>query len=63
MNNTIIDFGIQKDLETLGIKPVNPGTSTGNQWFASGEEIASFSPVDGELIGKVKPRLKKTTKK
>jgi aldehyde dehydrogenase (NAD+) len=63
MNNTIIDFGIQKDLETLGIKPVNPGTSTGNQWFASGEEIASFSPVDGELIGKVKSTTKEDYEK
>jgi aldehyde dehydrogenase (NAD+) len=63
MNNTIIDFGIQKDLETLGIKPVNPGTSTGNQWFASGEEIASFSPVDGELIGKVKTTTKEDYEK
>jgi aldehyde dehydrogenase (NAD+) len=63
MNNTIIDFGIQKDLETLGVKPVNPGTSTGNQWFASGEEIASFSPVDGELIGKVKSTTKEDYEK
>ena len=63
MENTTIDFGIQKDLDTLGIRAVNPGTSTGNQWFASGEEIASYSPVDGELIGKVKTTTKEDYEK
>src|SRR5690606_25001054 len=33
---------------------INEGTSTGNEWFANGEIIESYSPVDGKLIGKVK---------
>lgn len=47
------DFGIQEVLEALGIKDVNPGTSTGSDAFANGEAIESYSPVDGRLIGKV----------
>ncbi|NNM22323.1 MAG: aldehyde dehydrogenase family protein [Flavobacteriaceae bacterium] len=46
-------FGIEEALEKLGIEPVNSGTSTGNKWFPGGTEIASYSPVDGQLIGKV----------
>ena len=48
------DFGIQKALKQLGVGDVNNGTSTGSQNFSSGEILASYSPVDGELIGKVK---------
>ncbi|GAK88434.1 aldehyde dehydrogenase B [Nonlabens ulvanivorans] len=40
-------------LKQLGIKDINHGTSTGNNHFGNGEEIASYSPVDGKLIGKV----------
>ena len=47
------DFGIQKVLEALGIQDVNPGTSTGSEFFANGENIKSNSPVDGNLIGEV----------
>ena len=47
------DFGIKEVLKALGIKDVNPGTSTGSDYFAHGEVIESYSPVDGELIGKV----------
>lgn len=47
------DFGIQEVLDALGIIEVNPGTSTGSECFSNGEFISSFSPVDGELIGKV----------
>jgi len=47
------DFGIKEVLDALGIKDVNPGTSTGSQFFSNGELIASHSPVDGQLIGKV----------
>lgn len=47
------DFGIQEVLDALGIKEVNPGTSTGSEYFSNGELIASYSPVDGKLIGKV----------
>ena len=42
-------------LKELGLKDINPGVSTGSDWIdGSGEHIASYSPVDGALIGKVK---------
>ena len=44
---------IKKTLRTLGIKASNNGTSTGSVSFGSGAEIESYSPVDGNLIGKV----------
>ncbi|WP_299258951.1 aldehyde dehydrogenase family protein [uncultured Aquimarina sp.] len=47
------DFGIEEALKQLGVSDLNKGTSTGSDWFSNGEEISSFSPVDGELIGKV----------
>ncbi|MCZ8145870.1 aldehyde dehydrogenase family protein [Flavobacterium sp.] len=47
-------FGMTEALELLGIKAVNEGTSTGTQWFSGGELIDSYSPVDGQLIAKVK---------
>ena len=37
----------------MGLKDINQGTSTGAENFGSGETIASYSPVDGLLIGKV----------
>ncbi|MFT4848651.1 MAG: aldehyde dehydrogenase (NAD+) [Sediminicola sp.] len=46
-------FGIEDALKKLGIKELNPGTSTGNTWFSSEDTISSYSPVDGKLIGKV----------
>ncbi|HEX9827470.1 MAG TPA: aldehyde dehydrogenase family protein [Flavobacteriaceae bacterium] len=48
------DFGIENALNTLGVQLINDGTSTGSQWFSNGEIIESYSPVDGQLIGKVK---------
>ena len=43
------------DLRNLGIDPVNAGASTGNGWLEThGDETASFSPIDGSLIAKVK---------
>ncbi len=48
------DFGIDKALEALGLQEINEGTSTGSVNFSNGELIASYSPVDGKLIGKVK---------
>jgi aldehyde dehydrogenase (NAD+) len=50
---TATSFGIEEALKQLGIKEKNLGTSTGNDWFSNGNEIASYSPVDGKLIGKV----------
>ncbi|MDT0644096.1 aldehyde dehydrogenase family protein [Zunongwangia sp. F363] len=47
-------FGVPQALKDLGIAEINNGTSTGEDWFGNGEEIASYSPVDGQLIGKVK---------
>ncbi|MGB5236840.1 MAG: aldehyde dehydrogenase family protein, partial [Flavobacteriaceae bacterium] len=49
-----LDFGIQNALERLGIETVNNGSSTGKDFFSSGEIIDSYSPVDGALIAKVK---------
>lgn len=47
-------FGISKTLENLGIKELNFGASTGlESWKCSGNKIASYSPVDGNLIGNV----------
>ncbi len=58
MAEVAVDFGIQKALHELGIKPVNDGTSTGMNSFSSGEIISSYSPVDGALIAKVKSSSK-----
>ncbi len=39
----------------LGLKEVNSGVSTGLEWRAGdGEVISSYSPVDNQLIGKVR---------
>ncbi|MDX1628850.1 MAG: aldehyde dehydrogenase family protein [Fulvivirga sp.] len=47
-------FGIKEALKTLRIQEENAGTSTGSQWHDQGGDwISSYSPVDGELIGKV----------
>jgi aldehyde dehydrogenase (NAD+) len=41
-------------LQQLQIQKENEGSSTGAQWIKSkGEQIASFSPVDNQLIGAV----------
>jgi aldehyde dehydrogenase (NAD+) len=53
MSTVATEFGIEDALKKLGIKELNPGTSTGNTWFSSENTIASYSPVDGKLIGKV----------
>ena len=54
MSTIAQQFGMTEALEILGVKAINEGTSTGNEWFAGGEIIESYSPVDGQLIGKVK---------
>ena len=53
MATTAVDFGLDKALEQLGLKKENKGTYTGNGFYESDEMISSFSPVDGEEIGKV----------
>ncbi|WP_374540782.1 aldehyde dehydrogenase family protein [Flavobacterium sp.] len=53
MSTIAQQFGIAEALKQLGVKDINPGSSTGSNWFANGEIIESYSPVDGQLIGKV----------
>ena len=46
---------VNKILENLGVKSVNAGVSTGNQWIdGDGDVIESYSPVDGNVIASVK---------
>jgi aldehyde dehydrogenase (NAD+) len=54
MSTIAQQFGMTEALEILGVKAINEGTSTGNNWFSNGETFESHSPVDGQLIGKVK---------
>jgi aldehyde dehydrogenase (NAD+) len=54
MAEVALDFGIEEALEALGVKELNPGSSTGNSWFGEGEILESKSPVDGSLIGRVR---------
>ncbi len=54
MSTIASQFGMLEALKALGIKEINDGTSTGSNCFSSGEIIESYSPVDGQLIGKVK---------
>ena len=58
MSKIAMEFGINDALKKLGIQDINQGTSTGSNNFGSGEVIASHSPVDGALIGKVKSTTK-----
>ena len=58
MSSVAEKFGINQALKELGVRDINNGTSTGMDWFSSGEEIDSYSPVDGSLIGKVKSTTK-----
>jgi len=45
-------------LKELGIQAENNGSSTGKNFFASGEIIESYSPVNGKLIGTVRATTK-----
>lgn len=54
MSTIAQQFGMTEALAQLGVKSINEGTSTGQNNFSSGEMIESYSPVDGQLIGKVK---------
>ena len=58
MATVIADFGIQEALKQLGVSQNNKGTSTGSKWFDGGDEISSYSPVDGQLIAKVSTTTK-----
>lgn len=57
------NFGIQQALKQLGIKDINEGTSTGIEHFSNGDILESYSPVDGQLIGKVKTTTKEDYEK
>ncbi len=63
MSKIATDFGIDKALKTLGIKAINEGTSTGSNNFSNGDIIESYSPVDGQLIAKVKTTTKEDYEK
>jgi aldehyde dehydrogenase (NAD+) len=54
MEAVATDFGIKEALEVLGLKDINEGTSTGSNNFSTGEIIESYSPVDDQLIAKVR---------
>ncbi len=46
---------MKEHLRKLGIKEINSGVCTGQVWYgAEGRITESFSPIDGELIAKVK---------
>lgn len=46
---------IKFDLAHLGVEAINSGASTGVEWIdTKGDETASFSPIDGALLGKVR---------
>ncbi len=53
MEYITIEKTIEKALIRLGVKELNQGTSTGSNFFGNGEVLESYSPVDGNLIGKV----------
>ena len=57
------DFGIKEALEQLGVKEINEGSSTGSDFFSSGELLDSYSPVDGSLIAKVRTTSKEDYEK
>lgn len=63
MSTIATQFGIPEALKAFGIQLDNLGTSTGNEWFSNGDSIASYSPVDGILIGKVKTTTKEDYEK
>ncbi|MCF6213303.1 MAG: aldehyde dehydrogenase family protein [Flavobacteriaceae bacterium] len=63
MTSTTPKNDIQEILKDLGLKQENQGTSTGLNYFGSGEMIASFSPVDGALIAKVSTTSKEDFEK
>ncbi len=46
-------INIEKMLASLGVKSENNGSSTGKENSGKGEMIASYSPTNGKLIGKV----------
>ena len=41
-------------LESLGVKPVNPGACTGSWIDTRGKELVSYNPTNGEPIATVR---------
>ncbi|NBC57025.1 MAG: aldehyde dehydrogenase family protein [Bacteroidetes bacterium] len=52
-SNTATQYGIDKALKELDIHAENHGTSFSQNFYGQGKMISSYSPVDGQLIGKV----------
>ncbi len=53
MEIATIEKTIEKALIKLGVQDLNQGTSTGSNFFGNGAILKSYSPVNGNLIGKV----------
>lgn len=53
MEIATIEKTIEKALIKLGVQDLNQGTSTGSNFFGNGAILESYSPVNGNLIGKV----------
>ncbi|NOQ70894.1 MAG: aldehyde dehydrogenase family protein [Crocinitomix sp.] len=55
MSIVAVETEIKAVLDQLGVKEMNSGAATGSHWFNTrGEQIDSYSPVDGKLIASVK---------
>lgn len=63
MSDIAKKFGIDNAFKELGISQINAGSSTGSDFFANGEEIKSYSPVDGAYIGSVTATTKEDYEK
>lgn len=50
----MIEFDLYNIKNALQLNNSQAGSSIGSDWFANGNSIQSFSPVDGSLIGTVK---------
>ncbi len=48
-------YNIKAVLDELGIKEINPGATSGTEWFnTQGDILESYSPADGKLIASVR---------
>ncbi len=51
----MIEISELKDiLDSLGIEEVNFGASNGDKWTGGGQDLSSISPINGQVIAKVK---------
>ena len=53
MENIAEKYDLPNALAALHIQDINDGTSFNTEFYGSGSLISSYSPVDGQLIGKV----------